>query len=402
MIGGRKIPLLLLFMLMATVSMAVLPKTMSYQGSLTDSTGAAIPDASYKMRFTIFNAPTLGTQFWQETQNSVQVTGGLFSVELGSVTPFPADLFTNTYLFLEIEVDLSGNATFEANEKYTPRQHLTWSAFARNADLLDSLDSASFLRSDADDVCTGVITFTGASTGWSLDKAAVKINATNVGTNGSLFSVTGNSGWLEAYDEGRLAMSGSLGVGTIWVGTSYNHIGDGVPPLNPAAINSADDLVIAGNLEVDGDIYWGTAKTGYYNVLAADFVAQVDGYQYTQASGALYKDPGAGAQTWYAALHLPQGATITSFKIWFLDNHASDIMVQLNRRDMNNANVTPLALCQSSLTPGESTDEDTTISSATVDNTLYIYYCSTVFPAADTGTDLIFHSALVTYTTTGP
>jgi hypothetical protein len=141
----KKIPIVLLFIVMATVAIAAGPNRIAYQGSLTASGGAAIPDASYKMRFTIFDALTLGAQLWQETQTGVAVTGGLFSVELGASTALPDDLFLNPNLYLEVEVDLDGNTTFEGDEKYIPRQHVL----------------SPFLRAYGDNVCTGTLTVVG-------------------------------------------------------------------------------------------------------------------------------------------------------------------------------------------------------------------------------------------------
>jgi hypothetical protein len=128
------------------------------------------------MRFTIFDAPSAGTQLWYETQADVPVASGLFSVELGAATALPASLFDTANLYLEIEVDLSGNSSFETNEKYSPRQHITSAAFAQNADELDALDSAQFLRSDADDTATSHIVFNdglswAARTGYVILKA---------------------------------------------------------------------------------------------------------------------------------------------------------------------------------------------------------------------------------------
>jgi parallel beta-helix repeat protein len=130
----KKIPIVLLLCLAATVAMAAGPNRISYQGSLTDSTGAPIADGPYKMRFTIYDAPSTATLLWQETQPGVVVTGGLFSVELGAVGGLSDSIFDNTNLYLEVEVDLNGNAAFEANEKYAPRQHLTKAAFAYRSD----------------------------------------------------------------------------------------------------------------------------------------------------------------------------------------------------------------------------------------------------------------------------
>ena len=64
------------------------PQLLNYQGRLTDAAGAP-RNGSFSMSFAILGGPS----GWSEAQ-SVTVTNGFFSVLLGSVTPFPADLFT--------------------------------------------------------------------------------------------------------------------------------------------------------------------------------------------------------------------------------------------------------------------------------------------------------------------
>ena len=65
------------------------PQLLNYQGRLTDPSGAP-RNGSFSMGFTILG----GTSSWSETQ-TVNVANGFFSALLGSVTPFPADLFTS-------------------------------------------------------------------------------------------------------------------------------------------------------------------------------------------------------------------------------------------------------------------------------------------------------------------
>src|SRR5512138_37553 len=63
-----------------------IPQVLSYQGRLTDSLGMPVADTVYSVEFRLYNAPSGGSPFWNETQ-SVRTRGGLFSILLGSVTP---------------------------------------------------------------------------------------------------------------------------------------------------------------------------------------------------------------------------------------------------------------------------------------------------------------------------
>jgi len=86
---------------------------LNYQGRLTDASGAP-RNGSFAMSFAILGGPSA----WSESQ-TVAVSNGFFSVLLGSVTPFPADLFlggtTDAYgpvRFLQVSV---GGETLSPN-----------------------------------------------------------------------------------------------------------------------------------------------------------------------------------------------------------------------------------------------------------------------------------------------
>jgi len=63
-----------------------IPQVLSYQGRLTDATGAPVPDGEYSITFKLYTQPSGGSPFWNETQK-VTTRDGLFSVLLGAVTP---------------------------------------------------------------------------------------------------------------------------------------------------------------------------------------------------------------------------------------------------------------------------------------------------------------------------
>jgi hypothetical protein len=61
-----------------------IPKTINYQGLLTDINGSAIQDGEYSMEFSLYFAGSGGTPLWQETQQ-VFVQSGVFNTILGKV-----------------------------------------------------------------------------------------------------------------------------------------------------------------------------------------------------------------------------------------------------------------------------------------------------------------------------
>lgn len=128
--------------LLAAVSQAraVGSGELSYQGYLTDSTGAPLNDMVH-VSFALYNVPTGGLPLWTDSL-SVAVEQGLFSVELGGAgVPFPLNLFDDP-LWLGIRV--------EADAEMVPRRSLHSSGYAFKADDADSLqgqDAASLDQS---------------------------------------------------------------------------------------------------------------------------------------------------------------------------------------------------------------------------------------------------------------
>jgi hypothetical protein len=118
------------------------PNLLSYQGRLTDPlTGAPVPDGTYAMSFAIYDAAGGGALLWSESYtgaDEVPVTGGLFSVLLGSQTALSAALFDGSERWLQVEVE---------GEVLAGRQRIVSVAYAlqaQNADTLDGYHANSF------------------------------------------------------------------------------------------------------------------------------------------------------------------------------------------------------------------------------------------------------------------
>jgi hypothetical protein len=115
------------------------PSLISYQGFLADSSGTPLSDGSYAMTFAIYDAASGGTKIWEETQSSVTVGGGYFSVLLGNGScttgcPLDASTFSGTTRYLQTSVTTgSGTTTF-------PRQRLASAPFALQATEAQTMD----------------------------------------------------------------------------------------------------------------------------------------------------------------------------------------------------------------------------------------------------------------------
>jgi len=75
---------------------ADVPQLISYQGRLTDTLGAPVPDGDYDVRFEIWDSPVpseADIMLWTSFTVTVSVSNGLFTHMLGSANPLPPSVF---------------------------------------------------------------------------------------------------------------------------------------------------------------------------------------------------------------------------------------------------------------------------------------------------------------------
>ncbi|MFN7831795.1 MAG: hypothetical protein ACK5Q2_07400, partial [Bacteroidota bacterium] len=90
------------------------------QGAIQNSSGAPMPNGNYSLSFRLYEAESGGTPVWSETQPSVPVTSGLYTVSLGAVTPLTAPFDKIYYLGVSVN---GGN-------ELIPRARLSSSPYA--------------------------------------------------------------------------------------------------------------------------------------------------------------------------------------------------------------------------------------------------------------------------------
>ncbi|GEM_PF-1642552 len=144
-------------------------------------------------------------------------------------------------------------------------------------------------------------------------------------------------------------------------------------------------------------LWLGFASADEYFIVGSEgFVpgSNVD-YFNTYGCGGAYIGSGAGALV--APVHLPQGATVTEFKVFFDDNSQYDMTVYLDSQKMTLCGYSSLAMVNSAGISGYGSAIDNTISSPVIDNTQksYLIYAFT----NSSSSDLKIKGALVTYTT---
>jgi len=107
---------------------AAVPQKINYQGYLTNSTGTPV-DGTVSMVFTIYDVSTGGTPLWSETR-SVEVSGGIYSVNLGEVSALSLPFDKPYYLGVKVGAD----------SEMVPRVALTSTPYAIRAGYTDNVE----------------------------------------------------------------------------------------------------------------------------------------------------------------------------------------------------------------------------------------------------------------------
>ena len=138
-----------------------------------------------------------------------------------------------------------------------------------------------------------------------------------------------------------------------------------------------EKIDVVGNIQTTGTIKGAShtfpaPKTYYYSMSGSDFIGKIsldDDERETIAGGGVFQVSGFAAGL-TGALHLPHGAVITKMTVFFKDISATvDLQVGLRQ----NSSAFAMASISSSGIPGETSLFDNSISSSTIDNSLYAY-----------------------------
>lgn len=113
--------LLLVFLVTSTVLFAQIPRVISYQGVIKNTDGSMISDGSHSLAISLYDAPIGGNVLHTE-MFFTQIKNGLFTLLIGSSTPFPSSLTFDKQYYLGIQVD--------GGEEMTPRTAFTSSPYA--------------------------------------------------------------------------------------------------------------------------------------------------------------------------------------------------------------------------------------------------------------------------------
>ncbi len=115
-----KFKFLLTTLLLALAGSLYSQATLSIQGTIQRSFGGAVDDGKYSLTFKLYTAETGGSPVWSETQDDIEVIGGVYSALLGEANPLTAGF--NQVYYLGIAVD--------GGSELIPRTRLTSAPYA--------------------------------------------------------------------------------------------------------------------------------------------------------------------------------------------------------------------------------------------------------------------------------
>ncbi len=224
------------------IANAAINQQINYQGKLTNASNVAVADGLYNMTFKLYTVSTGGAAIWTESDtaaNKVQVTSGLFSIMLGSTTPFTGVNF-NQSLYLGV--------TIESDAEMTPRKILGATPASIESYNLGGASSTQYVRADQ----TGTINASSSQT-------ALSITQNSTGNVFDLFS--------GATNVFSVLSNGNVGIGSTTPSTKFSVAGNGlftgITTVSGAGTSSFNNnLSIGGALSLSGGFFDGSSSIG--------------------------------------------------------------------------------------------------------------------------------------------
>jgi hypothetical protein len=421
-----------LLLVYAVAVRADIPRTITYQGRMTDSDGSPITDGTYGIAFVIYGSESGSDTLWHSGMRPVDIMDGLFTYQLGHLVPFPDDLFSGTPRYLGI--------TFGPETESSPRTELTSAAYAFQTLRSDSSEYAATVGYDCiesnqivdrsingNDIAiatlegfhlqNGTITFIKMAPNDAEDGEVMKMIGGNwnaapdeTGGNGTITSVTPTDlGGLEGG-----GTEGDVSLGIAVQGVTSGLIQDGaiidedvnqfaaIAPdkIAGTAVTVSGDQLIEGTKTFDNlNIATTTRRT---TISSAAFVPGNSSYEYNR-SGSYIVNTSTGLQTYFAPVSLPDGAIVTAVRVTFHDNDATyDAYFELSKVYLYSTGVVYMASGSSAGTPGLTTVVDNTIISESISNDGYVYYLTVEMHYSGSNLNMRLYGAEIEYTITRP
>ncbi len=249
--NAGQIAIVLTVIVLAVSAVAEVPQVINYQGRLTDAVGGGPVTGTLSIRFGIYGQAEDGDWLWEEHHqktegNGIEVTGGLFSVILGSIDSIPDSVFNGQDRWLEISV--------EGVEPIVPRTRFTCVPYAYYAAQADTSDVALTVADDAitsAQVLNGSVELIDIAQSGAGDGQVPKWNDISGEWEPEDDLSGGSSGWSDDGSVVRLETSDdSVGIGTANPAEKLHVDGNilvtGKATIGPGNINTGVGAFVAG------------------------------------------------------------------------------------------------------------------------------------------------------------
>ncbi len=261
------------------IAAQTVPYKVNFQGRLTDSSGNILTDGFYNIKFRLFDAPTAGTNKFEEDRimtgvdNRIQVTNGLFNIQFGDLTALSPVLFSGAFpLYLEVELPTPATATCATNGcavftegAMTPRQPMASSPYAFNADTVDGFDAAALVQLSPAGAQTGNINIGGTITSGTINGATISggslsasaVNSLNVSAGAIAVAAAATNLTVDAGTTGTIAVGGTS--------TGDILLGGGSSSTGCTVTNASGNFACAGTITgstIDGIVGINTGTSG--------------------------------------------------------------------------------------------------------------------------------------------
>ncbi|RMF65336.1 MAG: hypothetical protein D6746_00615, partial [Bacteroidetes bacterium] len=173
---------------------AQVPRTISFQGLLTDDQGQPLADGTYTLLFRLAAEEAPATTLWEEEHTDVPVSGGLFSVVLGSTTPLDLP-FDGPYV---LGVSVDGGAEMTPLLPLTAVPYSLRAAAVADSSVTGAQVATGHLLRSLNGLHDDVALVAGENVTITVEGQAIRIAAAGGGGNGGgtgeAWSLTGNAG----------------------------------------------------------------------------------------------------------------------------------------------------------------------------------------------------------------
>lgn len=253
------IPTLLLFSLIAfsvlatSVASAAINNKISFQGKLTNTDGTNVANGTYSIAFSLYTVSSGGSAIWTETQGSVQITDGIFQVNLGSVTSLPGSVdFNSGDIYLGVKVG--------ADPEMSPRILFTASPYSFNSDKLGGIAASGFVQLNPGSQQTGAINISGNATVGGTYNGNVFSSSSLQFSAASTSSIQGASSQSFNIDSGT---SGNLSLGaTNATAITLGKFGSTTTTAGSLTVNSGTNVPTADQVVIDNTSSTGVTVAG--------------------------------------------------------------------------------------------------------------------------------------------